>query len=222
MLPAPEAAGPGEESGPREGGEGPGGSVAASGPGETPAPEGAAETSDTAPAPDGEGPEGPAEAAPAMPEAAPAAPEAAPGPPGSDEPEAALAAPEEAPATPEEAADEGAAPAAPGSGEPESGRAGGTAAAGEAERPAAGEGGLASLVIRVREDCWLMIRDADERLIYRDLAPAGTVLDLMARPPVRIVAGYASGIEIEYDGEPFDPLPFVEQDTGTARFRLGA
>ena len=216
---APEAAGPGEEGGPREGGEGPGGPVAASGPGETPAPEGAAEASDTAPAPDGEGPEGPTEAAPeaapAPSEAAPATPEAAPSPPGSDEPEAA-------PAAPEVIADEDAAPAAPGSGEPESGRAGGTAAAGEAERPAAGEGGLASLVIRVREDCWLMIRDADERLIYRDLAPAGTVLDLMARPPVRIVAGYASGIEIEYDGEPFDPLPFVEEDTGTARFRLGA
>lgn len=96
-------------------------------------------------------------------------------------------------------------------------------AAGEAERPAAGEGeALASLVIRVREDCWLMIRDADERLIFRDLAAAGTVLDLAAAPPIGIVAGYAHGLEIEYNGEPFDLSPYVEGDTGTARFRLGS
>ena len=96
-------------------------------------------------------------------------------------------------------------------------------AAPEAERPAAGEdGAFASLVIRVREDCWLMIRDADQRLIYRDLAAAGTVLEFAAAPPIRVVVGYAEGVEIEYNGEPFDPLPYVEQDTGTARFRLGA
>lgn len=82
--------------------------------------------------------------------------------------------------------------------------------------------GSASLVIRVREDSWLMIRDAEQRLIYRDLASAGTVLDLTAVPPLRIVAGYAEGIEVEYNGEPFDLTPYVEQDTGTARFRLGS
>ncbi len=106
-------------------------------------------------------------------------------------------------------------PAAPGSGEREAMRADGPGAAGE-------EGGLASLVIRVREDCWLMIRDADQRLIYRDLASAGTVLELAATPPIRIVAGYAGGIEIEYEGEPFDLSPYVEPNTGTARFRLGS
>ena len=92
-----------------------------------------------------------------------------------------------------------------------------------AERPAAGvPGELATLIIRVHEDCWLMIRDADQRLIFRDLASAGTVLDLSAVPPIRIVAGYAEGIEIEYNGEPIDLSPHVEQDTGTARFRLGS
>ena len=97
------------------------------------------------------------------------------------------------------------------------------AAAAPAQRPAAGEdGAFASLVIRVRDDCWLMIRDADQRLIYRDLAAAGTVLEFSAAPPIRVVAGYAEGVEIEYDGEPFDASPYVEPDTGTARFRLGA
>ena len=94
------------------------------------------------------------------------------------------------------------------------------------EQPATGEpgepGALASLLIRVNEDSWLMIRDADERLVYRDLASAGTVLELSVAPPVRIVAGYAEGIELQYNGEPIDLSPWVEQDTGTARFRLGS
>ena len=96
-------------------------------------------------------------------------------------------------------------------------------AEGAAPGPAAGApGGLATILIRVHEDCWLMIRDADERLVYRDLASAGTVLDLSVAAPVRVVAGYAEGIELEYNGEPIDLSPWVEQDTGTARFRLGS
>lgn len=97
------------------------------------------------------------------------------------------------------------------------------AAEGAAPGPAAGAPGeLATLLIRVHEDCWIMIRDADQRLVYRALASAGTVLELSVAPPVRIVAGYAEGIELEYNGEPIDLSPWVEQDTGTARFRLGS
>ena len=97
-----------------------------------------------------------------------------------------------------------------------------TAAAEPAADEGEGEAGDAvALVIRIREDCWLMIRDADQRLVFRDIAAAGTVLDLSVIPPVRVVAGYASGIDVEYGGVPFDLSPFVEEETGTARFRLG-
>ena len=97
------------------------------------------------------------------------------------------------------------------------------APADEAAQPAAGAAeGQASLVIRVSEDCWLMIRDADQRLVYRDLAAADTVLELSAVPPIRVVAGYAHGIEVEFNGAPFDLSPYIDQDTGTARFRLGS
>lgn len=109
----------------------------------------------------------------------------------------------------------------------------GTPGTGAEPSPAAGEGagpgpatgapgGLATLLIRVHEDCWLMIRDADQRLVYRDLAFAGTVLDLSVASPVRVVAGHAEGIELQYNGEPIDLSPWVEQDTGIARFRLGS
>ena len=83
-------------------------------------------------------------------------------------------------------------------------------------------GAPASIVIRVREDCWIMIRDAQDRFVYRDLAAAGTTLELSGVPPIRVVAGYAKGIDVEFNGEPVDLLPHIEQETGTARFRLGA
>ena len=82
--------------------------------------------------------------------------------------------------------------------------------------------GQSLVVIRVREDCWLMVRDAEQRLIYRDLAAAGTVLELSGKAPVRVVAGYAHGIEVDFNGVPIDLAPYIEQETGTARFRLGA
>ena len=135
------------------------------------------------------------------------APESVPAPePGS-----------EAPAEPVADAGETAAPE-PGS-TPSPDSVPGDAAAPPATGAAAGQ---ASLVIRVSEDCWLMIREAEQRLVYRDLAAGGTVLELSALPPIRVVAGYAHGIEVEFNGNPFDLSPFSEQDTGTARFRLGS
>lgn len=95
-------------------------------------------------------------------------------------------------------------------------------AAAGSDGPAAPSAGPASIVIRVREDCWIMIRDAEDRFVYRDLAAAGTTLELSGVPPIRVVAGYAKGIDVEYNGEPFDLSPHIEQETGTARFRLGA
>ena len=155
---------------------------------------------------------------------------------GPDESSPVLAeateAPAETPPAPDADAGEPAeTPPAPDTGTEEPGEA--TPVAGAEPAPAGAEGAppgpaasapgeLATLLIRVREDCWLMIRDADQRLVYRDLASAGTVLDLSVAPPVRVVAGYAEGIELEYNGEPIDLSPWVEQDTGTARFRLGS
>ena len=142
--------------------------------------------------------------------------------------EAAQATAETAPAPGADAGEPAEIPAAPDTGtgteEPVAGAEPAPAAAeGAAPGPAAGAPGeRATLLIRVNEECWLMIRDADQRLVYHDLAFAGTVLDLSVAPPVRIVAGFAEGIELEYDGEPIDLSPWVEHDTGIARFRLGS
>ena len=171
--------------------------------------------------------EGPVETSPAPAEATQAPAETAPAPDADAAADAVADAatdadePAETAPTPDPGTEEPV-ESAPGAGaEPAPAAAEG--AEGAAPGPAAGApGGLATLLIRVNEDCWLMIRDADQRLVYRDLASAGSVLDLSVAPPVRIVAGYAEGIELEYNGEPIDLSPWVEQDTGTARFRLGS
>ena len=228
--PIPTMAPPDEGGAPREAEEGPGEPAEASlpaggaGPEEPPARHDAADAADLEPPPLAVGEEPPpVPIDDRAPGGAAAEAEAVPAT-GADAGASAEGPAEPAPASPETIAGEGAEPAPD---PPESAqesaqaRAPGPAAEAAGSSPG-GEGGLASLVIRVREDCWLMIRDGGERLIYRDLAAAGTVLELAAEPPIGIVAGYASGIEIEYDGEPFDLSPYVEQDTGTARFRLGS
>lgn len=159
--------------------------------------------------------EGPDETSPVPTEAATEATAELPPAPDADAEEPAGTAPAPAPDTGAEEPVEGT-PVAGAESAP-------AAAEGAAPGAAAGAPGeLATLLIRVHDDCWLMIRDADQRLVYRDLASAGTVLDLSVAPPIRIVAGYAEGIELEYNGEPVDLSPWVEQDTGTARLRLGS
>ena len=225
--PAPTVAQPGEENTPRgvgeDAGERAGAALPAAGsdPEDPPLRDGVAEPSDTGsppvaaggrppPVPAGRRPPaaaGPAEAVPVSgADARTPAAESVPSNRGEGSEEPVEAVPGEGTRPP---------PATPGSGEGDAMQAGESGAGGE-------EGGLASLVIRVREDCWLMIRDADQRLIYRNLAAAGALLEFAAAPPIRIVAGYAVGIEIEYEGEPFDLSPYVEPNTGTARFRLGS
>ena len=192
-------------------------------PGEAPFPEAATDD------PAGEPPPVRAGAGPSADDAAPSAvepdgfaPAAREETQGPDETSPVRAEATEAPAEPPPASDADA--EEPAEGTPGAGAAPAPATAeGAAPGPAAGApGDLATLFIRVHEDCWLMIRDADQRLVYRDLASAGTVLDLSVAPPIRVVAGYAEGIELEYNGEPIDLSPWVEQDTGTARFRLGS
>lgn len=194
-------------------------------PGDAPGPEAATHDPAIEPPPVRAGAEPPAEgAAPTAAEPEGAAPAAREETEGPDESSQVLTetteAPAETPRAPDADADEPAETASA----PDTGAESAPAAAqGAALGPATGAPGeLATLLIRVHEDCWLLIRDADERLVYRDLASAGTVVELSVAPPIRIVAGYAEGIDLEYNGEPIDLSPWVEQDTGTARFRLGS
>ena len=219
-MSSPAVEQPDEDGVPRGIGEGPGEPAESPAPGGEAGPEELPGREDAAVAPEGEPPPVPARPDPAQPAEPAPAPETDSGAPAEDAPPGAENAGAPAESASDQVPESAAAPPETAAAPPETAEPG---PSGEAERPPAGAAGEpASLVIRVHEDCWLMIRDAEQRLIYRNLASAGTVLELSAVPPVRIVAGYASGIEIEYNGVPFDLSPHVEQETGTARFRLGS
>ena len=82
------------------------------------------------------------------------------------------------------------------------------------------DGALASLVFRVNDDCWLMVRDARNWLVYSSVAAGGDILRLSGLPPFQVVAGYPSALEVEYEGEPYDLSPHIRPDGTTARFQI--
>ncbi|MDZ7824746.1 MAG: DUF4115 domain-containing protein [Gammaproteobacteria bacterium] len=57
-------------------------------------------------------------------------------------------------------------------------------------------GGDAHLHLVFRGDCWVEIRDRDDRVVHRDLHRAGQVLDVLGRAPFRVRLGYALAVEL--------------------------
>lgn len=75
------------------------------------------------------------------------------------------------------------------------------------------------LVLEMREDSWVEIRDsAGERLEY-DLLEADTTREYTGSAPYRVLIGNADGVSVRYNGEPFETAPFVQGNL--ARFEVG-
>ncbi len=75
------------------------------------------------------------------------------------------------------------------------------------------------LELRFSAESWVEIRDSTGRRLMYDLAKAGQARTLEGTPPFSILLGYAPGVEIEYNGEPYD---FSRHVRGrVARFQLG-
>ena len=84
--------------------------------------------------------------------------------------------------------------------------------------PPSATAGKGRLVLRFAADSWVEIRDADGRRLMFDLGRAGQSRALEGRPPFSILLGYAPGVEIEYNGKPYDFRRHVRNRV--ARFRL--
>lgn len=85
--------------------------------------------------------------------------------------------------------------------------------------PVAATPGVGSLVIRLNNDSWTEIYDADKERLFYGTARKGNTLSVKGRTPLRLLIGNAGAVEIEYNGQPFDHTPFT--DKGVARFSLG-
>jgi cytoskeleton protein RodZ len=95
----------------------------------------------------------------------------------------------------------------------------GTAEASQPEPTAASSPAKDVLVFRYQEDCWTAVQDADgERLAY-DVIKAGEQVTLRGRAPFRVTLGNAPGVELQFNGEPFDHLRYSRGRI--ARFEVG-
>ncbi len=75
------------------------------------------------------------------------------------------------------------------------------------------------LVLRLAADSWVEVYDRHDKALLLRVAKAGDVHRLRGEPPFRVVLGAAAGVEVEYNGVPFDTTPFVRGNV--AKFTVG-
>ena len=74
--------------------------------------------------------------------------------------------------------------------------------------------------LTLKHDSWIEVYDANKTRLYLGLARAGDEIKLAGMAPFSVLLGYASGVTVRYNDEPFDPSPYA--NAGIARFTLGA
>ncbi len=79
--------------------------------------------------------------------------------------------------------------------------------------------GHATMKLNFIRDSWVEISDATGQRLYFDLAKDGDELNLSGVAPFDVLLGYAIGVTIQYNGEPFDLMPYIRGKM--ARFTLG-
>src|SRR5690606_27334953 len=73
---------------------------------------------------------------------------------------------------------------------------GGAPATGEAPLPAD------QLSLRFTADCWVEIKDRDNKVLIAALKRADDQLQVQGRGPFKVLLGFAPGVEMAYNGEP--------------------
>lgn len=81
--------------------------------------------------------------------------------------------------------------------------------------PAASDG----LRLSFREEAWVEVVQADGRVLLSQLNAAGTERQIEGKPPLRLVIGNASGVEVEYKGRRIDLKPATSSEN-VARITL--
>ncbi|MBT4160366.1 MAG: DUF4115 domain-containing protein, partial [Gammaproteobacteria bacterium] len=73
-------------------------------------------------------------------------------------------------------------------------------------------GGFEQMEFTFEDECWVEINDGGQGLIYHDLNREDDVLTVYGTLPFRILLGKATGVEMIYNGRPFDLGPYIGQD----------
>jgi cytoskeleton protein RodZ len=86
----------------------------------------------------------------------------------------------------------------------------------EAEPVGPGEG---RLTLIYTADCWTRVTDAKGEVLYSGLAKAGSSRTLVGATPLDLHLGFASGVQVSYNGEPVSLSGKTRGET--ARLKLG-
>lgn len=62
------------------------------------------------------------------------------------------------------------------------------------------------------QECWVEIRDRDEKVIFSQLNRPGTQQSVSGMPPFSVVLGNAHGVRLTYDEKPVDLAPHTKID----------
>jgi cytoskeleton protein RodZ len=75
------------------------------------------------------------------------------------------------------------------------------------------------IVFVAREDSWVTVSEASGKSLLRRTVQAGETVGLTGAPPLSVVVGRASGVEVQVRGKPFDLAPSTRSG-GVARFEV--
>ena len=82
----------------------------------------------------------------------------------------------------------------------------------------AGRGPIDTVVMQFARDAWVEIYDAKGQRLYYNLARAGKRVEVEGARPMRVLLGYVKGVQVEYNGAPFDFSSYISK--GIARFEM--
>ena len=80
------------------------------------------------------------------------------------------------------------------------------------ETPKAPRRGEREVKLAFNEECWVEIRDRNERVIFSQLNRPGTRQSVSGLPPFSVVVGNAHGVQLTYDDKPVDLAPHTRVD----------
>lgn len=80
-----------------------------------------------------------------------------------------------------------------------------------------GDDGIRNLYIRVVQQSWVEVFDAEGGMLVADLKSSGTELEVNGLAPFTVILGYAPGIEIMYAGEPITVATIANDNTATLK-----
>lgn len=80
-----------------------------------------------------------------------------------------------------------------------------------------GDDGIRNLFIRVVQQSWVEVFDAEGGMLVADLKSSGTELEVNGLAPFTVILGYAPGIEIMYAGEPVTVATIASDNTATLK-----